>query len=94
MKLTIETLDFPTSVKTKIMKIKNISRLSIDFINGKNIIFDKTNVALQEPHKIIISNQTSSIILLNYENDDNLYSQYNNNISLTNLATIINKLLK
>jgi len=94
MKLTIETLDFPTSVKTKIMKIKNISKLSIDFINGKNIIFDKTNVALQEPHKIIISNNTSSIILLNYENDDNLYSQSNNHISLSNLFIIIEKLIK
>ena len=94
MKMTLEQLEFPTNVKTKIMKIKNISKLNIDFISGKNIIIENTNIALQEPHRIIISNNTSSIILLNYENDDNLYSQSNNHISLSNLTTIITKLLK
>jgi len=65
MKMTIEKLKFPASIKIKIMKIKNISKLELDFISGKNIIFENTNVALHESHKIIISNNISSVILLN-----------------------------
>ena len=94
MKMTIEQLDFPLSLKTKIMKIKNISKLSIDFVGGKNIVIDNTNLAIQEPHRIIISNKTSSVILFNYEYDDKLYSRLDNQISLSKLPIIIAKLLK
>ena len=73
MKITIEPLEFPISVKEKIMKIPKISKLHIEFINGKNIHFDKTNLSINEPHQIIISNDLSCIILLTYQNDNNFY---------------------
>ena len=52
MKITIEHLEFPLSVKEKLMKIPKISKLHIEFVNGKNIHFDKTNLSLNEPHKV------------------------------------------
>ena len=73
MKITIEPLEFPLCVKEKIMKIPKISKLHIEFINGKNIRFDKTNLSINEPHQIIISNDSSCIILLSYPNDNNFY---------------------
>ena len=73
MKITIEPLEFPLCVKERITKIPKISKLHLEFISGKNIHFDKTNLSLTDPHKIIISNESSCLILLSYENDNNLY---------------------
>lgn len=73
IKITIEPLEFPLCVKEKLMKIPKISKLHIEFVNGKNIHFDKTNLSINEPHKVIISNEISCIILLSYPNDNNLY---------------------
>lgn len=73
MKITIEPLEFPISVKEKLLKIPKISKLHIEFVNGKNIYFDKTNLSINEPHKIIISNDLSCIILLSYPNNNNFY---------------------
>ena len=52
MKITIEQLEFPLCVKENITKIPKISKLHLEFINGKNIHFDKTNLSIHEPHKI------------------------------------------
>lgn len=52
MKITIEQLEFPLYIKEKITKISKISKLHLEFINGKNIHFDKTNLSIHEPHKI------------------------------------------
>ena len=73
MKITIEQLKFPLCVKEKITKIPKISKLHLEFINGKNIHFDKTNFSIHEPHKIIISNNLSCLILLIFKNDNNIY---------------------
>ena len=48
MKITIETLEFPLSVKERIMKIPKISKLNLEFVSGKNIHFEKTNLSLFE----------------------------------------------
>ena len=73
MKITIKPLEFPISVKEKLMKIPKISKLHIEFVNGNNIHFNKTNLSINEPHKIIISNAESCIIILSYPDDNNLY---------------------
>jgi len=93
MKITIEELEFPIHIRTKLMKLKNITKLHIDFINGKNIVFNKTNLAIHEPHKIVISNSTSSVILLTYENNDNLYSSNFKIVSISQISKVITKLL-
>ena len=73
MKITIKQLEFSLCVKEKIMKIPKISKLHLEFINGNNIHFDKTNLSINEPHKIIVSNDLSCLILLFYPNENNLY---------------------
>ena len=73
MKITIEQLEFPLCMKEKITKIPKISKLHLEFINGKNIHFDKTNLSIHEQHKIIISNNLSCLILLIFKNDNDIY---------------------
>lgn len=98
MKITIEHLEFPLSVKgkiTKIPKISKISKLHLDFISGKNIHFDKTNLSIKEPHKIIISNESSCLILISYEDDNNLYVKDSHEImTLSKLSDLVLKMQK
>ena len=92
MKITIENLKFPLSVKERIMKIPKISKLNLEFVSGKNIHFEKTNLSLFEPHKIIISGNTSCLILLSYD-DNNLYLKDTlENITLEKLKNLIFKM--
>lgn len=93
MKITIEELEFPINIKNKLLKLKDITKLHIDFINGKNIVFNKTNLKIQEPHKIVISNKTSSVVILSYENDEHLYTTNLNIITSSQVSTVISKLL-
>ena len=73
MNVSIEILEFPLCIKNKILRIKNITKLNIEYIAGKNIVFNNSNLGLNEPHKIIISNDTQKIVLLCYDDDTNLY---------------------
>lgn len=94
MKITIEPLEFPISVKEKILKIPKISKLHIEFVNGKNINFDKINLSINEPHKVIISNESSCIILLSYPNKNNFYLKDSLEIiTLESLKFLILKML-
>ena len=70
MEITIEDLEFPLSVKDKITKI---SKLHLDFISVKNVLFDRNNLSLKEPYKIIISNESYFLNLISYEGYNNLY---------------------
>ena len=38
MKITIEPLEFPLYVEEKLLKIPKISKLHIEFINGKKVM--------------------------------------------------------
>lgn len=74
MNVSIEFLEFPLCIKNKILRIKNITKLNIEYIAGKNIVFNNSNLGLNEPYKIIISNNTQKIVLLCYD-DSNLYDE-------------------
>ena len=90
MKITIEQLEFPLCVKEKITKIPKISKLHLEFINGKNIYFDKTNLSIHEPHKIIISNNLSCLVLLIFKNDNNIYIKDSlDTITIKRLETLV-----
>ena len=67
-------IEFPLCVKNKILRIKDIIKLNIEYIAGKNIVFNQSNLGLNEPHKII-SNNTQKIVLLCYDDDTNLYNE-------------------
>ena len=64
MNVSIEILEFPLCVKNMILRIKDITKLNIEYIAGKNIVFNNSNLGLKEPHKIIISNGTDKLVLL------------------------------
>lgn len=95
MNVSIEFLEFPLCIKNKILRIKNITKLNIEYIAGKNIVFNHSNLGLNEPHKIIISNNTQGIVLLCYDDDSNLYNEaLSDTITITELTDIIEYLLK
>ena len=95
MNVSIEFLEFPLCIKNKILRIKNITKLNIEYIAGKNIIFNNSNLGLNEPHKIIISNNIQSIVLLCYDDDTNLYDEeLSRTITINELTNIIEYLLK
>lgn len=95
MNVSIELLEFPLCIKNKILRIKNITKLNIEYIAVKNILFNNSNLGLNEPHKIIISNNTQGLVLLRYDNDSNLYNEdLSNTITIPELSNIIEYLLK
>ncbi len=94
MNVSIEILEFPLCVKNKILRIKDITKLNIEYIAGKNIVFNNSNLGLKEPHKIIISNGTDKLVLLCYD-DTNLYNEeLNATVTLLELTNIVNVFLE
>lgn len=82
-------------IKNRILRIKDITKLNIEYIVGKNIVFNHSNLGLNEPHKIIISNNVQRIVLLCYDDDSNLYNEdLPDTITITELTKIINTLLE
>ncbi len=57
MKTTIENLEFPCEIKKKLKMKVSMGNLEVEFIDGHLIKFDKTNLSVQEPYKIIVSNK-------------------------------------
>ncbi len=95
MKVSIKQLEFPSSIKDKILKLKDISKLHIDFIGGKYIHFENTNLTIHEPHQIIISNNDSYFALINYENNPTLYDKTNmQNVTIDTIKFLILKMLE
>lgn len=95
MKVSIEQLEFPSSIKDKILKLKDISKIHIDFIGGKYIHFENTNLYIHEPHQIVISNENSYFVLIAYENNSTLYDKSNmQNVTIESIKFLIFKMLK
>ena len=94
MNVSIEILEFPLCVKNKILRIKDITKLNIEYISGKNIIFKNTNLGLFEPHKVIISNSYNGIVILCYNEDTTLYKDDLSTITMNELTYIIKVLLE
>lgn len=95
MKVSIEQLKFPSSIKDKILKLKDISKLHIDFIGGKYIHFENTNLSIHEPHQIIISSENSYFVLIAYENNPTFYDKSTmQNVTMENIKFLIFKMLE
>lgn len=62
MNVSIEILEFPLCVR--ILRIKDIIKLNIQYISEKDIAFNKSNLRLKEPHKIIISNNNQNPFII------------------------------
>ena len=94
MNVSIEILEFPLCVKNRILRIKDITKLNIEYIAGKNIVFNNSNLGLKEPHQIIISNGIDKLVLLCYDDDTNLYNEeLNATVTLSELTNIVNVFL-
>ncbi|WP_285816122.1 hypothetical protein [Thomasclavelia cocleata] len=95
MKISIKQLEFPSSIKDKILKLKDISKLHIDFIAGKYIHFENTNLSIHEAHQIIISNNDIYSVLINYENNPTLYDKSTmQNVTIDTIKFLILKMLE
>lgn len=73
MKATVEKLIFPESIKTKLKTKVCWSNLKVEYINGHTIKFDKANLSIMEPHKIIIGNNKATLAALFYEDMEKIY---------------------
>ena len=95
MKTIIETLTFPCEIKNKLKIKTSLANIKVEFINGHIIKFDKTNLSVQEPHKIIIKGKSNTLIALIYNDTDKIYLPYNNAIlSFNKFISLINLLNK
>ena len=73
MKTTIETLTFPCEIIDKIKIKTSFENLSIRFVNSHIIKFNKTNLSIREPYKIIISNSYNTLVVLLYDDTNKIY---------------------
>lgn len=95
MKTTIETLTFPCEIKQKLKMKASFGNLNIKFINGHIIKIDKTNLSIQEPHKIIITNKQNILVAYIYNDSNEIYlPNHNIIISFTKYTEIINAINK
>ena len=95
MKTTIETLEFPCEIKKKLKMKVSMRNLEVEFIDGHLIKFDKTNLSVQEPYKIIVNNKHHTLIALLYNDEDKIYIPSDNAIiSITKYISILNTMNK
>lgn len=95
MKTTIEQLTFPCEIKNKLKMKVSMGNLEIDYIAGHLIKFNKTNLSVQEPHKIIASNKKSTLVALLYDDEDKVYLPSESAIiSFTKYISILNTMNK
>jgi len=95
MKTTIESLDFPSEIKNKLKMRVSTTNLKIEFLSGHIIKFDKTNLSVREPHRIIVSNSNKTLIALLYDDNDKIYlPNHNAIISFTKYINILNNMNK
>ena len=95
MKTTIETLEFPCEIKKKLKMKVSMGNLEVEFIDGHLIKFDKTNLSVQEPYKIIVNNRHHTLVALLYNDEDKIYIPSDNAIiSITKYISILNTMNK
>ena len=94
MKTTITKLEFPSEIKSKVKQFVS-AKINIEFIAGKKIRFDNTNLGLTEPHKIIFSNQNTFFVVLLYDDDEKYYlHDLSNSIPFNKLTKLVNDNLR
>ncbi|MBR1416507.1 MAG: hypothetical protein IJ572_01650 [Bacilli bacterium] len=93
MKITIENLIFPCELKNNIKLKSNLSKLDVKYIAGHIIKINNTNLSLNEPHKIIINSNITSLIAYIYDDSSKIYlPTVNAFVSLNKFINIVNSL--
>jgi hypothetical protein len=80
LKTTIETLKFPCEFKKKLKIKASLGNLDIDYIDGHLVKINNTNLSVTEPYKIIVKNNTTTLIAYFYEDNDKIYLPTSNAI--------------
>ncbi len=95
MKTTIETLEFPCVFKKKLKMKASLGNLSISFTSGHLIKINNTNLSVTEPYKIIVENNSKTLIAYLYEDNNKIYLPISNAIiSFIKFITILNEMNK
>ncbi len=64
-------------------------------MNGHLIKFDKTNLRVKEPHKIIANNSVTNLVAYLYDENNKIYIPNSNTIiSLNKFISILNEMNK
>lgn len=91
MKTTIETLKFPCEFKKKLKIKASLGNLNINYVDGHLVKINNTNLSVIEPYKIIVKNNTSTLIAYFYEDSDKIYLPTGDAIiTFTKFTEIIN----
>ena len=73
----------------------SLGNLNISSIDGHLIKINNTNLGITEPYKIIIKNNTTTLIAYLYEDNDKIYLPTSNAIiSFTKFTEILNSMNK
>lgn len=73
----------------------SLGNLNIKYIDGHLIKINNTNLGIIEPYKIIIRNNTTTLIAYLYEDNDKIYLPTSNIIiTFTKFTQIINSMNK
>lgn len=95
MKTTIETLKFPCEFKKRLKIKASLGNLSVSYIDGHLIKINNTNLGITEPYKIIIKNNTTTLIAYLYNDNDKIYLPTGNAIiTFTKFTQILNEMNK
>ncbi len=95
MKTTIETLEFPCEFKKKLKMKASLGNLSISFTSVHLIKVNNTNLSVTEPYKIIVENNSKTLIAYLYKDNDKIYLPISNAIiSFAKFITILNEMNK
>ena len=90
-----ETLGFPCEFKKKLKMKASLGNLNINFTDGHLIKINNTNLSVTEHYKIIVKNNTNTLIAYFYEDNDKIYLPTSNAIiSFTKFVDILNKMNK
>lgn len=93
MKTTIETLKFPCEFKKKLKMKASLGILCINFTPGHLVKINNTNLSIAEPYKIIVKNNSNTLIVYLYEDNDKIYLPISNAIIFfTKFVAILNKM--
>lgn len=91
MNIAIENLDFPCDIIKKLKMKVSTTNLDIKYLAGHIIKFDKTNLSIREPHRIIVNNSKQTLVAVIYDDSNKIYlPNLNILISFTKFVNILN----
>lgn len=79
-------------LENRIKMVCNFNNARCDFVQGKILNIDKTNVSFVEPHKINIKIKNKKIMLLYFDKDNLFFNDRSMQITLEQLNILLKEL--